>query len=256
MLRRRCRCGSDRLSSVSQVDDAAAQRELNAALERFRGDPRAALRLGPADDAAAARRAFMALCKVYHPAKFARHEPPIVKLCNEVFLQIRRCYEATAGANATHPARPAAAAPPPPPSPPPRPPSGMPAMKALQAPPPARTTAPPRATPAGGVPITHPNATPPRLAPMPPPPEATLFEKGLEYTRAGRWPEARAAFGDLAARHPTDSRYRAYLHYARGWEAFGGGKAGEARAEWQRALACDPSNNLARQALESTGLAK
>ncbi len=60
--------------SVGAVDDVTAQGDLARVLERFRGDPRAALGLDATTDAAAARRAFMALCKVYHPAKFARYD--------------------------------------------------------------------------------------------------------------------------------------------------------------------------------------
>ncbi|MBE7454046.1 MAG: hypothetical protein HS111_35940 [Kofleriaceae bacterium] len=60
---------------MGAVDDVTAQGDLARVLERFRGDPRAALGLDATTDAAAARRAFMALCKVYHPAKFARYAP-------------------------------------------------------------------------------------------------------------------------------------------------------------------------------------
>ena len=78
------------------------------------------------------------------------------------------------------------------------------------------------------------------------------FERALALLREQRFTEARAGFAELAAEAPTDTRYRSYLHYARGWEAFQLGKDGEARAEWQRALAIDPAHGLARWALEST----
>lgn len=297
---------------MSDVDDAAAQRELNAALERFRGDPRTALRLGPADDPAAARRAFMALCKVYHPAKFARYAPPTVKLCNEVFLAIRRAYEhATAGNGvpvrvatsasgamraATAPIATSATAPI---ATRPTPGGSFPAAAAHpatergagriarpvapgQAPvgserpttrivrhgtPPAGVPHPPKSpraptspgTPVPPIPVAPsplPAATPPRMATIPATPQHALYEKGLGHAQAKRWPEARAIFGELAAQHPGDPRYRAYLHYARGWEAHAAGRTGEAKAEWQRALACDPSHALARSALDSLGLGK
>ena len=82
------------------------------------------------------------------------------------------------------------------------------------------------------------------------------LERALTLAQQEKWSEARAAFVDLATRHPGDPRYRAYVHYARGWEAFSLGKDAEARAEWQRALACDPRNDLAKWALESTGVVK
>lgn len=317
------------LPTVSDVDDASAQRELNAALERFRGDARSALGLGPADDAAAARRAFMALCKVYHPAKFARYAPPTVKLCNEVFLAIRRAYEqATAGngvpqrmatsasgpmraatgpiaASATSPTstgpvptRPTPGGSFPAPRPTPggtfpaaRPVPGTPATERgagrIARPPAPGQTAPPTSerpttrivrhgTPPAGVPhpprspttpgtpvppipaspSPPPAATPQRVATMPATPQHALFEKALGHVQAKRWAEARAIFGELAAQSPGDPRFRAYLHYARGWEAHGAGRTNEAKAEWQRALACDPAHTLARAALDSTGLGK
>lgn len=240
-------------------DDAAAQRELNATLERFRGDARVALGLRPSDDAAAARRAFMALCKVYHPAKFARFSASTVRLSNEVFLAIRRAYESIGAASPT-PAAPAmSSAPPPraPTSPPPERPSG--AVPRI-----VRFTPPTGVPVAPAPPITTP---PPHRAPSPrpatpspaPPVRDSVnlqLERALTLAQQQKWPEARAAFVDLATRHPGDPRYRAYVHYARGWEAFTLGKDAEARAEWQRALACDPRNDLAKWALESTGVVK
>jgi predicted Zn-dependent protease len=80
------------------------------------------------------------------------------------------------------------------------------------------------------------------------------FERALELLRARRWSEARPLLVELAASAPNDVRYRAYLHYVRGWESFELGKDGEARAEWQRALACDPGLGMAQWALGKTGL--
>jgi hypothetical protein len=227
---------------VVHVDDASALRELNAALERFRGEPRGALGVAASADAATARRAFMALAKVYHPARFARFAPATVKLSNEVFLAIRRAYETVIAAAPV--------------------PKHVPTHERV-------TTRMPRmsGTPASGVPISRAAADPTipmaTLAPPPPTPpvpaglprdEQDRFERALQHARAQRWPEARAAFSELTAQHPGVPRYRAYLHYVRGWEAFGLGRDGEAKAEWNRALSCDPSNGLARWALETTGL--
>ncbi len=262
-------------------DDAAAQRELNATLERFRGDARVALGLRPTDDAAAARRAFMALCKVYHPAKFARFSASTVRLSNEVFLAIRRAYESI-GAAAPAPAAPTLSAPtlssaptpraattPPPERPSgalPRivrftPPTGVPVTPAppITTPPPHRAPSPRPASPSPAPPLPRaPTARPASPSPAPSVRAAgnVQLERALTLAQQEKWSEARAAFVDLATRHPGDPRYRAYVHYARGWEAFSLGKDAEARAEWQRALACDPRNDLAKWALESTGVVK
>lgn len=95
--------------------------------------------------------------------------------------------------------------------------------------------------------------TPPRKDPAPPPSRAA-FDRALDLLRERKWPEARALLVELASTAPTDVRYRAYLHYVRGWEAFELGKPGEARAEWQRALSCDPGLGMAQWALGKTGL--
>jgi hypothetical protein len=285
---------------VAPADDAAAQRELTVTLERFRGDARAALGLRATDDAAAARKAFMSLCKIYHPAKFARFSPPIVKLANEVFLSIRRAYESVSTAPAPAPAR-AATSPgvgasaerpsgniprivkftpptgipvqqPPitPPAPTPHPPTPV------RSPPPAPVPMRPPERPSGSIPraATPRPATPspsPPPRPTTPPPKPTTppanapnapggldkaLDQALALAQREKWAEARAAFVEIATRHPGDPRYRAYVHYARGWEAFSLGKDNEARAEWQRANACDPTNTLVKWALESTGVVK
>ena len=60
----------------------------------------------------------------------------------------------------------------------------------------------------------------------------------------------------VAMEAPADSRYRAYLHYVQGWDAYQLGRDGDARTEWQKALTCDPGLGMARWALESTGLGR
>lgn len=249
--------------AAGSEDDAV--RTLSATLERFRGDPRLALGLRPDADAAAARQAYFELCKQFHPAKFARYSPATVRLANEVFLAIKRAHEL-----ASKPAPAAAPAPGAPPTPRPGPP---PASVRLATPPGGSRLAPPPAglraagtprplTPPIGVPrVVPPTAPPtptPRPAPAAPSPSSARdrFDRGLELLRAQKWAEARTIFAALAAEVPADPRYRAYLHYTRGWDAFQLGKPTEARAEWQRALACDPGLGLAKWALESTGVAR
>lgn len=204
-------------------------------MARFKGPPLAAFGLTAGADVAALRAAFMTLCKRYHPAKYARFAPTTVRLANEVFLVMRRAHDDLArtlsGAST----------------------------------PPRRTATPPTGVPitgVGGVP--HRTATPPTggaergpsLNPKLGPPAAAdpRFERALEHLRERRWAQARPLLSELSAGAPTDVRYRAYLHYLRGWEAFELGKDGEARAEWRRALACDPGLGMAQWALQKTGL--
>lgn len=197
-----------------RADEAADERELTAILERFRAEPRVALRLPPDADAAAVRAAFMQLCKRYHPAKFARRGPAVARLANEAFLSIRRAYDDLLRVTQ---ARAAA----------------------------ARTTPAPRAPTAGG--------GAPARAPSPPP-VRSAFDRALDLARERKWAEARPLLVELASAAPADTRYRAYLHYVRGWEAYEAGRTGEARAEWQRSHACDPSLGIAQWALGKTGL--
>ncbi len=332
--------------AVGSEDDAV--RALGATLERFRGEPRQALGVAADASAVAVRAAFMDLCKRYHPAKFARHTPPTVRLANEVFLAIKRAYEsvmqalaappaialpAGARANTAPPAGPFARAATAPPAdrdrpplapamgrrPPPlgarpsgalprvTPPTGVPRVggaPAAAGPPAAAATVTPPARvrqptvpgaagppasaaplparprrvsskpPAGKPPLAARSGLTPATGSTPPTPSSPVkptgraavpdtagagrsrerFEQALVLLRDQRYTEARVLFAELAAESGHDPRYRAYLHYARGWEAFQLGKAGEARAEWQRALACDPALGLAKRALETTGV--
>ena len=109
-------------------------------------------------------------------------------------------------------------------------------------------------------PATPSPAPPPKPATTTPPSAPSGLDKALDQAlvlaQREKWAEARAALVEIATRHPGDPRYRAFVHYARGWEAFSLGKDNEARAEWQRANACDPTNALVKWALESTGVVK
>jgi hypothetical protein len=326
---------------AQERDGAAVQAELRAVIERAK-DARAVLGLGPAAGAAQARAAFHALCKRYHPARFARSSPETVRLANEAFLAIKRAYDGLIrpepGARATDP---------PPTAPAPRTvePStvriGAPSPRTTDAPavvrsapaqpPAARPTAPPVSITAqtGPIVIGRPSPTPstapasvpggPRLprndlgkapvaagkptektgdkptdklpaqarAPLPkteklpamarpgapasrtatppsgipttagvtaPPPERTEQERlaaALELLRRRLWRDAERALGELAISVPTERKYRAYRHYARGRVAQDDGRLDEARAEWERALRLDPELGPARQAIDA-----
>ncbi len=73
-------------------DGDAVQDDLRAVLARA-GDPRALLALGPDAAPDAIRRAFHALCKRYHPTRFARSSPETLRLANEAFLAIKRAHD-------------------------------------------------------------------------------------------------------------------------------------------------------------------
>ncbi|MBK9031787.1 MAG: hypothetical protein IPL61_10760 [Myxococcales bacterium] len=278
--------------------------DLELTLTRFRGDPRSAFALAVDADAIAIRAAFMALCKRYHPAKYARCSPTTVRLANETFLVMRRAYDelmraaenppptapalTAAQTRARTPPRGVTIVPPrtavrtPPrgvtivPSPGPvRPPSSprvpiarppasssprVPIVPAAPGQPPLPRTpasSSARVPVAPATPPGQPAGRGPTLSPRldAPPPTDDRFERALAHLRERRWGEARTVLVELAASAPNDPRYRAYLHYLRGWEAYELGKDGEARAEWRRALACDPGLGMAKWALEKTNLA-
>ncbi len=221
------------------------------------------------------RQAFLRLTKLYHPARFARFSPEIVRASNEVFLTIKRAYDQLApgpSSRGTHAGRgpvrartvPAASAPAPRATPPPttRAPHAAPppTTRAPHAAPPSTATAggarpPPRAatTPGPGVrparPTEAPRAAPPAST-APPPAGDPAWEAAQELLRRKLWNDARQAFHLLAVAAPADKRPRAHMHYARAREAQDAGRNDEARAELQRALATDPDLAIARRALD------
>jgi hypothetical protein len=353
------------LSSVGS-DEAAVQLGLRAALERLDAAPYAFLGLVGDPTPAQARSAYLALTKKYHPTKFARFSPDTVRLANEVFLALKRVYEALergAGARppragsqpmggAPRPASPAAGVTSAVRTAPPRraavhmrptePPATQPAAVAAAAARPqaavasvsarvpvvsvrmhapaeqasasvggpvsapggtttripqtspfvridgdaGRPTTPstsqaiPRAdapsvrrnTPLRGVPQTgrtprldrpadgtgaeaSRNPVPassatriPRLATGTD--EEAAFAQGVDLLRRRLWNDAEKVFAQLAITVPSDKRYRAHRHYARGRIAQDLGRHEDARSEWERAIGLEPSLNVAKAALE------
>ena len=131
---------------------------------------------------------------------------------------------------------------------------------------PATDLRPSRTTPIRGVPTgtsVRMNASAP-MEPAPPTPASTArmprldvgdnerghFEQALELLRRRLWSDAERMFTQLSVAVPTDKRYRAYRDYARGRIAQDLGRHDEARTEWQRALALDPTLMAAKLALE------
>jgi hypothetical protein len=284
--------------------EAEARTALQAMLPRLAESPHALLGVPVDATADVLRSSFLRLTKQYHPTKYARFSPDVVRLANEVFLTIKRAYDQlspsprrlaggtgvrtavrqTASGTAPPPTRPAptttgnpravtnvgpAPAPPVTRAPPlASRPAPVPARPVRPATPPMGVPAvvPPRpqtarlATPPMGVPATAPRAPTAKVAPLPPPPPpapaptpAALreaeFAAAIDLLRRKLFAEARAVFHKLAAAVPSDKRFRAHMHYARGCEADVAGKPDEARAEWQRAVALDPEFVRARSAL-------
>jgi hypothetical protein len=78
---------------VAGQDEAQARATLFAMQARLR-DPYDALGVSGSATPADIRSAFLALTKVYHPARFGRMTPEIQRLANEVFLGLRAAHDA------------------------------------------------------------------------------------------------------------------------------------------------------------------
>ncbi len=229
-------------------------------IERAR-DARAVLGLGPNAKPAEARAAFHALCKKYHPARFARSSPETVRLANEAFLAIKRAYDGLiAPEPATETSKPLEAAARtterivPQPRPVAR--AGTGAMPAQQRN--ATGSMPAQRNATGSTPALPRNATGSLPAqkkdePAPPAPssEEQRFQLALDLLRRRLWRDAEKALGELAVSMPAEKRYRAYRHYAKGRMAQDDGRLDEARGEWERALRLDPELQVARVAIDS-----
>jgi tetratricopeptide (TPR) repeat protein len=238
-------------------------------------DARLVLGLGAQAGPPEARAAFHALCKRYHPARFARSSPETVRLANEAFLAIKRAYdtvvkppEAAPRATSDAPSGRTSVAMPAVPrttTPIPRTTASVPAQRPTPQPmaaipratgpitpptpiPAPRTTAPitpvPRST--GKVAAVESSAPPPAPAT-----EEQRFAAALELLRRRLWKDAEKALAELAISHPSEKRYRAYRHYARGRIAQDDGRLDAARDEWERALRLDPELAAARAAVDS-----
>lgn len=73
-------------------EEVQARQLLLAMQERLSRDPFEALGLTNSDPGAV-RTAFLALTKIYHPARFARMSPDVQRLSNEVFLGLRGAHD-------------------------------------------------------------------------------------------------------------------------------------------------------------------
>jgi hypothetical protein len=79
--------------------------------------------------------------------------------------------------------------------------------------------------------------------------EGAAFRECAALMEQKNWTAARIALHTLAAKVPQSRTYRAWLCYARGREAYIGGRVDEAVAEMQRALQLEPDLAHAKHAL-------
>jgi len=262
------------------ADDGAVRVALGQELIRVKGAAGPASALGIPEDASAddARARFLALVKLYHPNRFARRPPDIIKLANEVFLLVRRAYQRLAEPAGPTEQRPAQAAPGAGDAPAPAGAGPGDAPAGAQAPGQANAAVAARAseisppsqqrldvdaalaarrrrprsgqsTPATGTATTQAIEVLGR-ARRRDEDQKERFQGALADLSHGRLPGARAALRTLVAESPADRRYRAYLHYVTGRLHESAGRPAEAVAEYDRALRFDPDLELARGSRE------
>ena len=245
-------------------DETRARAALVGMQGKISQGPNVALGVMPGATPEHVRTAFLALTKVFHPARFGRMSPEIQKLSNEVFLGIKSAHEtlmkalgvplrSPSGTSPTgpHPVLPRGSSPPP---------TTLSAQTTQKVPALSRPVTPAFGVRIGARPATPPSApaaAPPpdpaaRTGPVtnPPTPDERLeLQRALDLMTAKSWSEARQAMTALAARVPMSKQYRALLCYTRGREAQAAGKGEEAAMELQRALQLDPELSLAKSAL-------
>jgi curved DNA-binding protein CbpA len=218
-------------------------------------NPFQVLDIGPDADRETVRRAFLALTKRYHPARFARESPDTVDVATELFLVIRKAYAQLAddarrrawaerSRAETRPIQVTV------PTPQPRarsetPPIGRP-----------RSETPPVGRPRSETPpVGKPRALTPPVVPVSPTTGRTeeqvralldeartrgpRFERAVRAIARGDLAEARELLVKLTAEDPQSRRYRAKLHFVNGLEHRDAGRVDEAVRELERAAALE-----------------
>jgi curved DNA-binding protein CbpA len=223
-------------------------------------DPFQVLALPPDATPDAVRRAFLALTKRFHPARYARESPQTIDVANELFLVIRRAYGQLSddARRRGWQERLALAARRAPPVPQP--------MAALKSEPIRAEGTRPPASP------RRPSPTmPPRRPTLPPAPvspntgrteeevralleeartRSQRFEQASRLLDAGKFADARERFLKLASEDPQNRRYRHKLLLAIGLEHRDAGRIDEAVRELERAATLDTVPNQATEALK------
>jgi hypothetical protein len=258
------------------ASEAATRAALEEELRRLTsGDPFTALRVGYDADDRAVRQAFLGATKRLHPNRFARHEPPVRALANEVFLKIRDAYEQIEtgegrakllGKLGRAPTAPVVG-------------DGSRSVPVAFPNVPRVTMTPPGGTKLGDIRPPTPEPRAPTPEPRPPTPQPRPvrhtpaaapavsvddvrkqvlerdrqieeeFAAAVKKLDQGFVEVARREFHRLAVADPGDKKFRAWMHLAKGREHQGAGRLDEARSEYRRALDLDAGFSQARGAL-------
>lgn len=256
--------------SLARGTDAEVWALLEGELQRLgRADPFEALGLPYEADEGSIRAAFLSATKMFHPNRFARRDREVLRVANEVYLRVKAAYQAIGAADqrarvlaklGKGSASQRAVSP-----------SAAPRARAVGTSPPATEATPPPASPPPKEPkpTTAPTAALER-APAARPLQrrettaADVTEQVLDRQRAaraalnqakqllnqGKLEDARKRFHAIAADHPNEKTYRAWLHYAIGRQREEASDPTRARAEYRRALELDESFEEARSAME------
>jgi len=239
---------------------------------RLRGDlarlqplnPFQVLDLGLDADHEAVRRAFIALTKRYHPARFARESPETVDVANELFLIIHKSYaqlsdnrrrrawreRIAAAAGTAHVRRPTPMPMPlAPPAEPMRAQATSPSVRPRAAPAPP-SPSPPVAPAALVSPTTGRTTEQVRVLLDEARTRGQRFDLAARHVAQGRYAQARELLIKLCAEDPPSRRFRHKLHLASGLEHRDAGRSGEAVRELERAVALEAEPSEATEALK------
>lgn len=204
-----------------------------------------------------ARAAFLAATKRLHPNRFARRDAETRRVANEVFLAVKKAYEAvqdregrshllsrlgkgTAPEDAIEAEQPEPT--PDVPATAPRPATSRSTARHR------RAVSPRRRRPVRAVSTASPDELRQRVAAKEEALEAA-YEAAKALLRGGKLVEAREAFRKLAVDHSTERRFRVWMHFAMGRVHAAEKDAERARDEYRRALALDESFEPARRSL-------
>lgn len=242
---------------------AALERELSRLREAAGPLERLGLEAGAGRDPRAVRARFLELTKRFHPNRFARHAPDVLRLANEVFLLIREAHQQAgaagkpaeseeerggAGAGTVDGHRVAARREQINPASRPKLDVDMALARRRR----QRSQVMARLENNQAVPV--PSATNvAERARQREEERAERLRSALEQLQRGDAASAREALRGLLAEDPADKRVRVYLHYAAGRELEGCGRRADARAEYGRVLALVPGFEPAQQALAGLG---
>lgn len=194
------------------------------------------------------RKAYLAATQAWHPNRFARRDPDVRALATEVFVKVRKAWDAVCDEAARTKTLSKLGKAPEPETPQPEQPGTSPPAPSKAAKPSKPGRAP--RTPSPEAPERH--KTPTR-DPEPVESESQAFERGRALMRQQRFAAAAAVFRDLGQRHPQSPRYRVHMHYVLGRDHQAANRPKKARAEYERALSLDPDFGRAKTAMETLG---